>query len=217
MPENFRNGASISSRPSSRPRWTGPSGIGFTSVLCTCLGGRPRIEWPLRRALPARFTPESAYLLATWGARMPYRRAATLLRALLPLRRSDISYGSVRRCTLEIGRRIENRAIDREEYEWESPGRRPVAPADHVLVAIDGTGIRAAPGAYGRQLQVIAGRIERDGQLGGHFAWVPEAVGATGAMMRSALDDDGLTSQYFHRERGATLRLLAFMGRRRHY
>ena len=44
---------------------------------CTCRGGRPGIEWPLRQALPARATPECAYLLAKWGARMPYRRAAT--------------------------------------------------------------------------------------------------------------------------------------------
>ena len=42
---------------------------------------------------------------------------------------------------------------------------------------------------------MIAGRIARDGRLGGHFVWLPEAVGATGAMMQSALDDDGCTSQ----------------------
>ena len=92
---------------------------------CTCRGGRPGIEWPLRLALPARATPEYAYLLAKWGARMPYWRAAALLRALLPLRRSEISYGSVRRATIDIGRRIEIRALDREEYEWESAGRAP--------------------------------------------------------------------------------------------
>jgi hypothetical protein len=182
-----------------RPRHAGSAGAAIAEVRpgtrgcrryhsCTCRGGRPRIEWPLRRALPARTAPEYAYLLAKWGSRMPYRRAATLLRALLPLRRSEISYGSVRRCTLDTGRRIENRAIDREEYEWESTGRTPAAPAAHVQVAIDGTWIRAAPGAYGRQLHVVAGRIERDGRLGGHFAWLPEAVGASGAMMQSAVD-----------------------------
>jgi hypothetical protein len=73
---------------------------------CTCLGGRPRIEWPLRRALPARSTPEYAHLLAKWGARMPYRRAASLLRALLPLRRSDISYPS-RQCPWRAGRNVQ--------------------------------------------------------------------------------------------------------------
>jgi hypothetical protein len=56
---------------------------------------------------------------------MPYRRAATLLPAVLPLRRSDISYGSVRRWTLETGRRIAYRALDPDEYEWESAGRAP--------------------------------------------------------------------------------------------
>jgi hypothetical protein len=74
-------------------------------------------------------------------------------------------------------------------------GARAVTPADHVQVAIDGRWIRAAPGAFGRQLHVVARRIERDGRRGRHFAWVPEAVGATGAMMKSALDDHGLTGQ----------------------
>ena len=97
-------------------------------------------------------------------------------------------------CGAHAGHRAphRNRAIDRDEYEWESAGRRPVPPRHDVQVAIDGTWIRAAPGAYGRQLHVVAGRIARDGRLGGHFAWLPEAVGATGAMMQSALDDDGL-------------------------
>jgi hypothetical protein len=67
--------------------------------FCTCRGGRPRVEWPLRDALPTRTTPQFAYLLAKWGARMPYRRAATLLRALLPLRRATsptAAYGAGR-------------------------------------------------------------------------------------------------------------------------
>jgi hypothetical protein len=50
--------------------------------------------------------------------------------------------------------------------------------------------------AYGRQLHVVAGRIARDGQLGGHFTWLPEAVGLTGAMMQSALDDDGCAAHF---------------------
>ncbi|MDT5283607.1 MAG: hypothetical protein QOJ20_4802 [Mycobacterium sp.] len=64
---------------------------------CTCRGGRLGIEWPLGDGMPTRATPEYAYLLAKWGARMPYRRATTLMRALLPLRRADISHESVRR------------------------------------------------------------------------------------------------------------------------
>ena len=93
--------------------------------------------------------------------------------------------------TMDTGRRIETRALDPDEYEWESAGRTRAAAAEGVQVAIDGTWIRAAPGTYGRQLHVVAGRIEQDGQLGGHFAWLPEAIGATGAMMQSALDDEG--------------------------
>lgn len=129
---------------------------------CACRGARPRIEWPLARALPARVTPEYAYLLAKWGSRLPYRQAATVLRTLLPLRRSDLSYGSVSRWTMATGERIENRALDPDEYVWESTGRRPVDPATHLQVTIDGTWIAAARGAWGRQLHVIAGRVERD-------------------------------------------------------
>src|SRR5260370_41759021 len=50
--------------------------------------------------------------------------------------------------------------------------------------------------AAGRHLHVVAGRIERNGQLSNRFAWVPEAARACSAkMMRSALDDDGYTNE----------------------
>lgn len=161
---------------------------------CACLEGHARVDWPLDSALPERHTPEFAYVLAKLGSAMPYRKAVALLHELFPLSREDVSYGSVRRRTLEVGDEIERRAIDRAEYDACGPRRAPVAAAEQITVALDGTYVRADRSADGRQLHVIAGRIERNGKLGNRFAWVPEAAGACSPeMMRSALDDDGYT------------------------
>jgi len=141
-----------------------------------------------------RHTPELVYLLAKLGSAMPYRKAAALLREFLPLRPGEVSYGSVRRRTLAVGDELERRATDRAEYDEYGPGRKTVIGARQITVALDGTWIRADGSARGRQLHVIAGRIERDGQLGSRFAWVPEAArGCSPKMMKSALDDEGFT------------------------
>jgi hypothetical protein len=43
-----------------------------------------------------RTTPELEYLLASWGSRMPYRRAAELLGELLPLQEGPVAQSSCR-------------------------------------------------------------------------------------------------------------------------
>jgi hypothetical protein len=162
---------------------------------CACLGTRARPEWPLHGAMPDRHTPEFVYMLAKLGSAMPYRKAVALLQELLPLSSREVSYGSVRRRTLAVGNELEKRATDRAEYDEYGPGRNAVAGARQITVALDGTWVRADCSASGRQLHVVAGRIERNGQLGNRFAWVPEAAKACSAkMMRSALDDDGYTN-----------------------
>jgi hypothetical protein len=146
--------------------------------------------------MPDRHTPEFVYLLAKLGSTMPYRKAVALLRELLPLSSREVSYGNVRRRTLAVGDELEKRATDRAEYDEYGPGRNPVTGARQITVALDGTWVRADCSASGRQLHVIAGRIERNGQLGNRFAWVPEAAKACCAkMIRSALDDDGYTNE----------------------
>ena len=42
---------------------------------------------------------------------------------------------------------------------------------------------------------VVAGRIERDGQLGGHFAWVTRDAISAREFMKAALADRGWTEQ----------------------
>ena len=46
-----------------------------------------------------------------------------------------------------------------------------------------------------RQHYVVAGRIERDGRLGGHFAWVTRDPTSASEFMKAALEDQGWTKQ----------------------
>jgi hypothetical protein len=42
---------------------------------------------------------------------------------------------------------------------------------------------------------VVAGRVERDGHLGGRFAWVAAKSTSPVEFMKAALDDDGWTAE----------------------
>jgi hypothetical protein len=119
-----------------------------------------------------RTLPELSYLLAKWGGTMPYRRAAQLLSEFLPLSDRRISPATARRHTLTAGEQLDRRATEPDEYDWPDSRRLPVPPAEHLTVTIDGTYVRADSSGWLRQHYVVAGRIERDGRLGGHFAWV---------------------------------------------
>ena len=59
-----------------------------------------------------------------------------------------------------------------DEYDWPDSRRLAVPSAERLTVVIDGTYVRADSSGWMREHYVVAGRIERDGQLGGHFAWV---------------------------------------------
>ena len=69
-------------------------------IRCTYRGGKPSIQWPLGRMDLKRNTPELSYLLSKWGSVVPYRRAAALLGALLPISDNGVSQSTVRRHTL---------------------------------------------------------------------------------------------------------------------
>ena len=161
-------------------------------IFCTCRGGKPRAEWPLRNLTGTYNSPEFRYLLAKWGSDMPYRRAAALLGELLPLPNGRVSHSAVRRQTIRVGERFDQRAVEPAEYDWPISNREPVVPSPRLTVAIDETYIRADLNTCSRQHQVIAGRIDRDGELGSHFAWI---AGGSSAQrhMRASLEDQGLT------------------------
>lgn len=102
-----------------------------------------------------------------------------MLTELLPLPNGGVSHTTVRRHTMLVGERFDQRALEPDEYDWPDCQREPVMPAHRVTVAIDGTYIRAGLDCWNRQLHVIAGRVDRDGRLGSHFAWIArESVAA---------------------------------------
>ena len=128
---------------------------------------------------------------------MPFRKARDLLREILPYGRRGMSHVSIRRHTMRIGEELHRRATDRAEYDECGPGRAPVEPANVLAVALDGTWVRGDPNSRSNQFHVLAGRIERNGRLTNHFAWVPEAIRAgSTAFMKSALDDADLVENY---------------------
>jgi hypothetical protein len=162
-------------------------------IFCTCRGGKATNEWPLRHLWRSSTTPELRYLLAKFGSDVPYRRAAQLLTELLPLPNGGVSHTTARRHTLLVGERFDQRALEPDEYDWPECQREPVTPAQRVTVAIDGTYIRAGLDSWNRQLHVIAGRVDRDGRLGSHFAWIARESVAS-CHMKAMLEDQGCNS-----------------------
>jgi hypothetical protein len=63
-----------------------------------------------------------------------------------------------------------------------------------MSVAIDATYVRADRAGWHRQHYVVAGRIERDGQLGDRFAWVAQRPTDPLEFMKAALENNGWTS-----------------------
>jgi hypothetical protein len=146
-------------------------------IRCTCRGGMPHSIWPLASwglLGMKRSTPERMYLLAEWGSKLPYRRAAELLNEMLPGLNRKISHTAIRRHTLAVGALLDERIIEPDEYASWVPPRLPVPASNRLTIAIDGTYVRSdlTNGLY--QHYVVAGRIDRDGRLGGRFAYVAQ-------------------------------------------
>jgi hypothetical protein len=162
-------------------------------LRCRCQGGKRVTVWPLNGRQASGTTPELQYLYADWGSKVPYRRAATVLQELLPER---VSHATLRRHTLKVGARLQQRVIEPSEYDWPESRREPVPVAKSLSVAIDGTYVRADRTMWLREYQVVAGRIERQGELGDYFAWVPQhRLSFTTDFMKAALEANGWTPE----------------------
>ena len=184
------------SRPRSFRTVFGVIGVRSSRYLrCGCRGGAGQIVSPLWFLWHQRATPELEYLLASWGSRMPYRRAAELLGEILPLQRGRVVQSSVRRHTLAVGHRLDERITVPEEYDFPNSERLPIPPRNRLTIAIDGTYIRSDRIMGLTQHYVIAGRVEADGQLGGSFAWVGQTAADAQRFVRSTLETHGWTSK----------------------
>ena len=162
-------------------------------LRCRCQGGKRVTVWPLNGRQASGTTPELQYLYAEWGSKVPYRRAAKALQELLPGR---VSHATLRRHALKVGVRLQQRVIEPSEYDWPESRREPVPSAKSLSVAIDGTYVRADGTMWLREYQVVAGRVQRQGGLGGYFAWVPQhRLCFTEDFMKAALEANGWTAK----------------------
>ena len=162
-------------------------------IRCTCLGGKPSIQWPLGRMNLKSMTPELSFLMAKWGSAVPYRRAAALLGELLPISDRAVSQSTVRRQTLAVGAHVDQRVTEPDEYDWPEARRQPVPSGHRLMVAIDGTYVRSNLDTGVYQHYVVSGRIDRDGTLGGRFAWITRRPGESEEYMKAALQENGWT------------------------
>ena len=117
-----------------------------------------------------------------------------MLGDLLPICTGSVSHATLRRHTLAVGARLDQRVTEPDEYDWPQSRREAVPAAKCLSVAIDGTYVRA-DGMMGLgEYHVVAGRVESEGQQGGCFAWVAQhPMCDPEAFMKAALEDNGWT------------------------
>jgi len=162
---------------------------------CTCRGGTPLALWPLGVMGLKRTAPELAFLLAKWGSKLPYRRAAELLGEFLPISNAGVSFSTVRRHTLAVGAHLDQRITEPDEYDWPESQRQPVPAGQRLTVAIDGTYVRSNLDTGLYQHYVISGRVDCDGTLGGRFAWIARWPTDSVEFMKAALETNGWTPE----------------------
>lgn len=123
---------------------------------------------PLTELLPTRTLPELRHLQARFAAELPYRRAAALLREILP-ETGGLTAMTTRSRTANIGMTIEADLCREAEHTRTDPDE-----ARELTVGIDGAFVklrRTEP--IGRQhFEILTGRIERERGAGTAFAIV---------------------------------------------
>ena len=136
--------------------------------LCRCQidRGCTALFLPLGHLIPRRTTPEIRHLFAQLGARMPYREASRIMQ-MFGFGSGQAGRMTVWRHTVAAGRRIE---CDQLAAVKDGADRR--SSVQRLLIGIDDTYIRHRQRDASRQIQVTAGRFERDGKLG----WVMGGV-----------------------------------------
>jgi hypothetical protein len=125
--------------------------------------------FPLGHLIPRRTTPEVRHLFAHLGARMPYREASRVMKMF--------GFGSGRAGRMTVWRHTvtAGRQIERDQLAALRDGAERRPSAQRLLIGIDDTYIRHHQRDASRQIQVTAGRFERDGKLAERFAFISSA------------------------------------------
>lgn len=152
---------------------------------CQCPGTSGSFS-PISQLLPDRTTPELRHLQVTLGARLPYRQAAEMLQLFLPANRG-FSHVTTRNRTLAVGR-----AIDEELCREVADDTAPLAPADRMVLGIDGAFVKAKRTTGRTHFEVLTGRIERAGERHGQaFAVVRDLDALAKPRVRALLRRHG--------------------------
>src|SRR5689334_5168840 len=133
---------------------------------CRCRVGQRQILSPVGEIMPDRCTPDYERTLAEMGARLPYRRARTLLDDLFPLGTPPV-VETIRQRTLRVGARLECHAA--------APARfTPAAVTESITLSIDAGHIRAVPTYQVRTFEIIVAQASNDNGKHRVFASVPD-------------------------------------------
>jgi hypothetical protein len=158
----------------------------------------------LRDICPDQATPELMELSARLGSLMPYRKAADVLAEFLPVKTTE-SFVTVRHRTLNIGKRLDEKARDRAFFDPPHENERDQIELDlpndaerEFVVSIDTAHVRSASESDGRTFEIAVARCGR-GQRGsrpGHY-FVTVDTSKQGLRLRTlqALQDEGYTGR----------------------
>jgi hypothetical protein len=98
-----------------------------------------------------------------------------------------LSHTTVRKDTIQCGEYVENEQF---RIGWLAGGRKRNC-ASHLRIAIDGTVLSANQFQEVRKFEVIAGRVERDGQMARRFVSALQRPSLTRVLVAGALDQCG--------------------------
>ena len=121
---------------------------------------------PVSALLPRRVLPELHHLQVSLGAEMPYRQAAAVLRTFLP-NITSFNHATTRNRLSAVGQ-----AIDDELRAEIADAKPTAAPAETMVVGIDGCYIKGIHKARKSSIEVVLGRVESRGRPSEVFAVV---------------------------------------------
>ena len=125
--------------------------VGPRYYTCACQAERPdqKSFSPLAALLPARTTPEFAYLQAKWAALLSDDRTAQLLAEVFPLER-PVSTAVLSTCVQQVADRLDAELGDEQPMFTEGCPREWAAlpdPAAPLTVGLDGGDVHGRDGA----------------------------------------------------------------------
>ncbi len=153
---------------------------------CRC-GSHHEQTAPVSGLIPSRVLPELLRLQAKLGADLPYRRAAAILRTFLP-EATCFSHATTRNRVIKVGQAIE------DELHAEMAHRvPPLAPAQTMVVGIDGCFVKGIRGRRKTNLEIVLGRVEVPCRGSEVFAVVRHLDGRAKERVRTVLRRCGRT------------------------